>query len=208
MTNDIALIARKIHRHRSHLWQIRKANEGDERWVLAYKDAYQRNKTAKRLREELELLTAHLENLKASTPRKEWYPRKKNCGQSKGTPHTITFLCSNGERVTQAEIDKRRSEAYRIKYQDNHCPIDEGFREQRAQCTAHIISQQRCKQIHKTELIWDIENMFAATHESNRAIENPKGQEWKKLKNLQYCLNYIEKHDPELFQKFSVNLPQ
>ena len=50
--------------------------------------------------------------------------------------------------------------------------------------------------------------MFAATHESNRAIENPKGQEWKKLKDLQYCLNYIEKHDPELFQKFSVNLPQ
>lgn len=208
MTNNIASVTKQIHRKKSHLWKIDRANEGHPHWSYALKDPFKRNETARRLRIEIELLEAHRQNLKNTTPKEIWYPGYKRSGRSKGErnrPKSIVYVCSNGETVTQAEIDKRRGEAYRLKYQDNPCPIDEGFREQRAQCTAHIISQQRCKQIHKTELIWDIENMFAATHESNRAIENPKGQEWKKLKNLQYCLNFIEKHDPELYAKFELS---
>lgn len=201
----IAQISKKIHRKKSHLWGIRKANEGNPTWVQAHKDPFKRNQTAKKLRDEIEMLEAQRQNLKETTPKSLWYPGYKRSGRHKGErnkPKSIVYYCSNGETVTQAEIDKRRSEAYRIKYQDNHCPIDEGFREQRAQCTAHIIPQYRCKQLKKTELIWDIDNMFAATHESNRAIENPKGQEWKRLKNIQYCLNFIEKHDLELYAKF------
>jgi len=115
------------------------------------------------------------------------------------------YLCSDGSKVTQAQIDRRRSEAYRIKYQDNPNPICEGFGKERAQGTAHIIPQARCKQIGKTELIWDTANMFPATHEANQAIENPKGTAWKQLKNLDYCLEYIFKHDRELWMKFTLN---
>lgn len=209
-SDSIAKVSRLIHRKESHLWGIEKANKGIEKYVQAYKDAYKRNQTASRLRNELELLLAHRENLYNSQPKEKWYPGLRRCGRTKGTKNSAinnrnTYLCSDGTRVTQAEIDKKRSEAYRIKYQDNPCPIDEGFREKRAKCTAHIIPQARCKQIGKTELIWDIDNMFAATFESNQAIENPKGEAWKNLKNINYCLNFIERHDPELYAKFESN---
>ena len=46
--------------------------------------------------------------------------------------------------------------------------------------------------------------MFAATHESNRAIENTKGEAWKKLKNIDRCLSFIKKHDIILYNKFMV----
>lgn len=203
--NSIAQLSRQIHRKESHLWGIERANEGHPIWVQAYKNAFKRNQTAARLRKEIELLQAQRQILYDQTPKEQWHPAKKRCGRFKGNknrPHTNTYLCSNGTRVTQEEINKKRGEAYRIKYQDNSCPIDEGFREQRAKCTAHIISQSRCKQIGKTELIWDIDNMFAATFESNAAIENPKGDAWKKLKNINYCLAFIELHDKELFAKF------
>lgn len=74
-----------------------------------------------------------------------------------------------------------------------------------AQGHAHIIPQARCKVIGKTELIWNTDNIFLSCHKCNSAIENPKGQEWKKLKNIDKCLKFIAQHDPELFVKFKLN---
>lgn len=208
----ITKISHQIHKRESILFIINKAELGVKPYTFAYKDINHRDKVKAKAQKELEGLRVEREKLKAIIPKELWYPNKKHCGISKGETRHIkhsnrnTFLCSDGTRVTQAQIDKKRSEAYRIKYQDNPTPIDEGFREKRAKCTAHIISQARCKQIGKTELIWDIDNMFPATFESNSAIENPKGDAWLKLHNKDYCLSFIEKHDPELFSKFESRL--
>jgi len=99
------------------------------------------------------------------------------------------YLCSDGSKVTQAQIDNKRSEAYRNRYSDNPAIWCDGCG-QRCQCSAHIISQARCKQIGKTELIWTHENFFPSCFKCNAAIENPKGQEWKSLKNL---LNVLQR---------------
>ncbi len=118
---------------------------------------------------------------------------------------TNTSLCSNGERVTNGQIKSRLSEAYKLKrakQQTTHC---EGFEGKGAAGFAHIIAQARCKQIGKTELIWDLDNFFPASFEANAAIENPKGVEtWIKLKNIDHCLEFIRLHDEELSMKFSV----
>jgi len=214
----IAAISRQIHKRQTILWQIQKANEGVPLWVLAYKDESKREDAAIKARKELNELLDKRKEIMDTTPREKWYPNRKRSGRTKlstdSTKRKVDkwvsyrnkkFFCSDGTKVSQYYIDQRRGEALKAMYGDIGKPIDAGFREQRATCTAYIISQSRCKQLGKTELIWDIENMFPATWESNRAIENPKGQEWKRLHNKAYCLSFIQKHDSELYQKFVLN---
>lgn len=117
-----------------------------------------------------------------------------------------TFLCSDGTRVTQAEINERRAEAY-----DKAYP---GWREKPKTCHgcwkrkqqgfAHIIAQARCKQLGKTELIWYPGNFFPADIQCNSAIESPNGKNWKVLLNIEPCLAFIKEHDQELFTKFEL----
>lgn len=203
----ITKISHQIHKREAILFIINKAEAGDKRYAMAYKDIGYRDKVKTKATKELNGLKKEREILRLATPKENWYPKRKEFkGWPKGKKKPNRFYCSDGSTVSQAEIDKKRSEAYRIKYQDNPNPIDEGFKEQRAQCTAHIIAQARCKQLGKTELIWDIDNMFPATFESNQAIENPKGDAWLKLHNKNYCLNFIEKHDKELYAKFESRL--
>lgn len=111
-----------------------------------------------------------------------------------------TFLCSDGTRVTQAEINVRLKEAY--------SQIDDCFCKgcgEVGNSHAHVISQSRCKQIGKSELIWNCENIFWSDFKCNSAIENPKGKAWKSLKNIDKCLAFIKLHDPELYSKFQLS---
>lgn len=122
-----------------------------------------------------------------------WYPKK---GLSRNK-----YWTSDGVAYTQRQIDRKRSEAY---IREHECGVTfwcEGCG-QLAQCHAHIIPQARCKQIRKTELIWNKNNWFKSCFRCNASIENPKGEAWKSLKNIQTCLQFIQQHDQELFQKF------
>jgi len=114
----------------------------------------------------------------------------------------IKHKCSDGSQVSQATIDKRRSAAYRDRYSDGSGRVCLGCGA-KAEGSAHIIPQARCKQLHRTELIWSEENFFPACHKCNKAIENPKGSEWKNLLNLFDCLSVIKKYDTELYNKFN-----
>lgn len=114
-------------------------------------------------------------------------------------------VCSDMTMVNQDQIDKKRSEAYRDAYADKGRQVCRGCEEVPAQGSAHSIPQARCKQIHKTELIWDVDNFWPACNKCNAAAENPKGNGWKKLKNKKQMLNFIAKHDTELYMKFILN---
>ena len=115
-----------------------------------------------------------------------------------------TFLCSDGTRVTQAEIDAKLTEAYRIEYTNGPSMTCEGCGEW-ADSSAHIIAKSRCKQLHKTEFVWCPDNFFPACYSCNSAIESPKGGKWKVLRNLDKCMEFVRIHDKELFQKFLNN---
>jgi hypothetical protein len=111
---------------------------------------------------------------------------------------------STGERITDATIQARYSKMLRYRYEGCGRLKCEGCGEY-ATCTAHIIAKARLKQLHKAELIYDPKASFPACYKCNLAIENPKGEAWKELKNKEYCLEFIEIHDPELYQKFILN---
>jgi hypothetical protein len=115
----------------------------------------------------------------------------------------IKYECSDGSKVSQATIDKRRSDSYKNRYQ-GYPQVCEGCGAP-ATCSAHIIPQARCKQLRKTELIWSEENYFPSCYDCNKAIENPKGKEWKDLCNLDNCLTVIMKYDEELYSIFVNN---
>lgn len=105
----------------------------------------------------------------------------------------------------QAAINQKYSGSLKERYQDAPKQICAGCGEQ-AVCTAHIIAKSRLKVIGKPELIWSKKASFPACHSCNLAIENPKGQEWKALANIEECLAFIKEHDEELYQKFMNNL--
>jgi 5-methylcytosine-specific restriction endonuclease McrA len=116
-----------------------------------------------------------------------------------------TWICSDGERVNQTQINAYRQKAYDQKRQVCDSLKCAGCGDL-AVCFAHIIPQARCKQIGHTELIWALGNFFPSCYGCNSAIENPKGQKWKELANIEECLDFIEKNDFELYQKFQNNI--
>jgi len=110
-------------------------------------------------------------------------------------------LTSTGERLTDAQIKTRYAASRKKKYEGSIAHRCEGCG-QPAACSAHIIPQARLKVLHKAELIYDPKAYFPGCYACNAAIENPKGQEWKALKNIDRCLFFILQHDPELYSKF------
>ncbi len=114
-----------------------------------------------------------------------------------------TFNCSDGTKVTQTQINNRLTRSYkRNAYIESTSCLGCG---NPAQGHAHIIAQARCKRIGKTELIWNPANYFEACNACNLAIENPKGKDWRYLKNIDHCLLFIKEHDPQLFTKFELS---
>jgi hypothetical protein len=104
----------------------------------------------------------------------------------------IYYKTSSGERVSEATIKKRLSEAYRQQYdgKPHPCCDETGVR---AECSSHIISQKRCKELHKAELIWNPSNFFPATYVVNSRWESND----KTLRNYNQYLAFVEEHDLE-----------
>ena len=82
----------------------------------------------------------------------------------------IKYYCSDGSRVSQATIDRRRSEAYRQAY--GGLPTQYCRCGQVAQGSSHIVSQARCKHLHRTELIWFQGNFTPACNSCNSRWES------------------------------------
>jgi hypothetical protein len=106
------------------------------------------------------------------------------------------YYCSDGSAVSEATISKRRSEAYREFYggEAHPCCEETGLP---AQGSSHIVSQKRCKELHKTELIWNPRNFFPATHEVNSRWESNDST----LKNYDKYMEIMKEFDPLGYEK-------
>lgn len=115
-----------------------------------------------------------------------------------------TYLCSDGNRVTQDYINKKLKQArqrkgkkegcaaFGDKYSlDLHGPIDND----------HTISVDRCKEIGKTELIWALENMEHSSRVAHMAWESYKSGDFSFHLNVIKRMQYVKLHDPETFEK-------
>jgi len=112
---------------------------------------------------------------------------------------------SEGERISQSTIDKRRSLAYKSEAIESGIysgyQICEGCENEMATEHSHIIGQARCKHLHKAELCYDPINWFYSCRNCHKKWENKKSGEFGKLKNIDELLTFLEENDPEEYRK-------
>lgn len=109
----------------------------------------------------------------------------------------IMYYCSDGTRVSQSTIDRKYSEALRAKYPDMiGTPCCEACGGQ-SHDSDHTIARARCKELHKTELIWDSDNFPRSCRICHSQWEDVKGLKWVDHHNVAQRLLYLKKHDPE-----------
>lgn len=109
--------------------------------------------------------------------------------------------CSDGSRVAQVTINSMRSICYDQMQSYGHTFNCEGCGVSLYEPShAHIIPQARCKQLGKTELIWNPENIFFACHTCNAIAENVSSPAITKLRNYPRIKAFLELYD---FQRFT-----
>ena len=110
-----------------------------------------------------------------------------------------TFECSDGTKVTQADINSLRDKMYNIADAVNHHTrqVCSGCHIEFATCHAHIIAQARCKVLRKTELIWDKNNIFNSCFDCNAIAENISSPAIMQLKNYQRIKEFMIEMDYE-----------
>ena len=65
----------------------------------------------------------------------------------------------------------------------------------------HTISQKRCKELKKTELIWDPENWSRSCRRCHSEWESYKSGKFRNHKNYVKRMWFMKKHDPEGYRK-------
>lgn len=83
------------------------------------------------------------------------------------------------------------------KHQGNPFPVCECCGHTRAQDNSHVISQKRCKDLHRTELIWDPKNFVSSCRECHHEFENYKSGEFHKHRNFVDAMSLMIDYDPE-----------
>jgi hypothetical protein len=110
------------------------------------------------------------------------------------------YSTSSGERVSQSQIDKRRSDAYKKLYAGEPHPVCAGCNA-RAQGSAHLIPQKVAKDNGMADLCWSPENIVPACTRCNSLLESYKSEEVKDLFCYEQLLRVTEKYLPERYNK-------
>ena len=75
---------------------------------------------------------------------------------------------------------------------------------------SHVISQKRCKILHKPELIYDKANIFLECFGySNSCHEKTESLNYERMRyahNFQKKMELFEKHDPQTFNKLKMQM--
>ncbi len=108
----------------------------------------------------------------------------------------IKYECSDGRKVSQATIDRNYSKSLNEKHAGCTMFICGGCGKL-AHHNDHTISKARCKQIHKTELIWNPENYVNSCHQCHSKWEGYKSGKYLEANNVIERLRFLKEHDPE-----------
>jgi len=133
------------------------------------------------------------------------YPKPEKKAKAKATKiknvsNKRVHICSNGEVISQQQINDRLKKAYQAKAQ-NATMICAGCGQSLADDNDHTISQKRCKQLHKTELIYDPENFEHSCRQCHVEWEQYKSGYFEEHNNAVKRMKYLKEHDTESFNK-------
>lgn len=106
------------------------------------------------------------------------------------------YTTSTGDRISQRAIDRRYSKSLKEKHNGNPIAICGGCGA-RAVHNDHTISQKRCKELHKTELIWNPDNYESSCAKCHQEWESYKDGKYMKHKNHIERMMFLLEHDKE-----------
>ena len=115
----------------------------------------------------------------------------------KGIPkvsNKAKFTCSDGTKVSQAYINRKLSEIECV-------GMCEAYPSERAIDRDHTLAQRRCKELSKSELIWDTGNIAMSSRLAHCEWEAYKSGAFEDHANVVERMLYVKKHDPETFIK-------
>lgn len=126
-------------------------------------------------------------------------PTRERTGiQKVGT--TNMFEASDGTKYNEQQIRERLTRCY------SNMEVPFG-------CTAyphiddftidhdHTIAKARCKELHKTELIWDADNIEFSSRTAHQEWEQYKSGKFIRHANFKKRMAYMKKHDIEGWEK-------
>lgn len=107
------------------------------------------------------------------------------------------YTTSTGARVTQRDINRHLSATYKgmmVKYCCEACGTTNEIATH-----DHTISQKRCKELHKTELIWEEKNIKFSCIPCHNEWESYKSGEFTHHRNVEDRMSYTLTHDEQGF---------
>ena len=110
------------------------------------------------------------------------------------------FFCSNGDIVSQLNINNRLADMRKDMMIKDLLTICQAYQIE-ANDFDHTISQKRCKELNKTELIWNPDNISISSRLAHTEWENYASGEFEDHKNVVIRMKYVKLHDHEMFQK-------
>lgn len=111
------------------------------------------------------------------------------------------YLCSDGSKVSQSYINTKLTQTYaKVDYLRDSSRCD-AYHHLNWNDHDHTIAQRRCKELGKTELIWDIDNIAYSSRTAHNEWERIKSGLWEDHYNCIDRMKYVAIHDPETFEK-------
>ena len=110
------------------------------------------------------------------------------------------YTTSDGERVSQTQINSRLAVAKKgfiERYVCESC----GVNGRTFAAWSHTISQKRCKELHKTDLIWLEGNGSWDCHDCHIVFESYKDGRFSHMNNAYERMVFIAMYDDETFIK-------
>ena len=110
------------------------------------------------------------------------------------------YTCSDGEKVNQRQINARlarEKKGFIERYICESCEINRNH----FAAWSHTISQKRCKELHRTELIWLEGNGSWDCHECHLQWESYKSGQFQDHKNFKQRMRFMLMYDEEGFRK-------
>jgi len=110
----------------------------------------------------------------------------------------IKSKCTDGRRVSQETIDREYSKSLREKHAGKEYFTCEGCG-MPAVHNDHTIARARCKQLHKTELIWDPNNYVSSCAKCHQEWEDWKSGKYLEHHNAAIRMLYLKRNYPERY---------
>lgn len=135
--------------------------------------------------------------------------RVKNAGKLNKVSNKNTYLCSNGERISQSTIERRLKETYNLMDNTREAVCESCGASQWPLSHSHIISRDRAKKIKKTELIWNAQNILIECYGGKNTCHELTEKGLNYCKNhftFQYKLAILQEYDVEAYNKLNEGL--